>query len=167
MMNKDIVLAFDLSKSNTGYAVFKVRPSEKDFMNKFKIIELDSINTEWMTKSSHPEKLEHIANSVIDILNKYDPATVAFEDGFVQHNIATRMIFEVRGVVRYITRGRDEYFYAPQSVKKEVCGTAKGKKKHHVRKEVSEIYPKLEIKNNDESDAMAVGITYFRRDWEK
>lgn len=75
------------------------------------------------------------------------------------------MIFEVRGVARYLISGRDEFFYAPQSVKKEICGTAKGKSKRDVREEVSKLYPNIEINNDDESDSLAVGITYFRRDW--
>lgn len=151
------LIAFDLSLTNSGYVVGEVTDG------KLTVLELGSIPTTRYTKHSHGFRLKYIADELSKIYKKYPEADAvikegSFSNGFIR---STQIIFKVVGVWELIThlRGHDEFTdIAPSSVKKSVVGNGRAKKKE-VEKVVREITG-LDPSNNDESDAIAVLLSY-------
>lgn len=158
-MSKQQLIAFDLSLTNSGYAVGEVEDGELE------IIEVGSIPTTRFTKYSHGFRLNHIAKEVNKLYKKYPEADAVIKEGSFSngHILSTQVIFKVVGVWELIThiRGHDKFTdIAPSSVKKEVTGNGRAKKKD-VAKRVREITG-IETANNDESDAIAVLLAYCK-----
>lgn len=159
--NVEKIIAFDLSLSNTGYAVGEVTDG------KISIIEVGSISTKRFTRRPLGFRLNHIAQNVKKIFTEHpDAGAVVKERSFSNGRItATQRIFMVNGVwelVAYLN-GVDEYTdIAPNSVKKTVTGNGRASKQV-VAKKVAELTD-VETNNNDESDAVAVLIAYCRQE---
>lgn len=153
------IIAFDLSLTNTGYAVGRVEDGELD------ILEVGSIPTKRFTKYSHGFRLNHIAKEINKLYKRYPEADAVIKEGSFSngHILSTQVIFKVVGVWELIThiRGHDEFTdIAPSSVKKQVTGNGRAKKKD-VSEKVQELTG-IETANNDESDAVAVLLAFCK-----
>lgn len=152
-----IVLAFDLSLTNSGYAVGKITGRDLEFL------EIGSIRTTYKKGEEAGRRLHTIAQAVEKLYKKYPDAEMivkerSFSNGRVK---ATQQIFKVVGVWEMISylAGHEEFTdIAPNSVKKEVTGNGRASKKL-VAEKVKEITG-IEPRNDDESDAIAVLITF-------
>lgn len=158
-MSKQQLIAFDLSLTNSGYAVGEVEDGELE------IIEVGSIPTTRFTKYTHGFRLNHIATEISKLYKKYPDADAVIKEGSFSngHIRSTQIIFKVVGVWELIThiRGHDKFTdIAPSSVKKQVTGNGRAKKSV-VADKVKEITG-IETRNNDESDAIAVLLAYCK-----
>lgn len=145
------VLALDLSLSDSGGCVFTEQG---------KPVEVFSIPTSG--KLSHPERLKIIGDYLQNVKNKYSFKTVVLESGFSRYTASTQALYKVLGVASYIFSGIEQITYAPSTVKKYVTGNGKSEKSE-VEKCILELWPDLKISNNDESDAVGVGLCHFRK----
>jgi len=151
MMKKEkIILALDLSLSNTGVAIFDMQRE---------LIEVQSIPTN-SRNANHGERLKIIADRLIEIKNKYNVCEVAFEAGFSRHYKSTRILSKVAGVAEYVFYDKKQYFYPPSTVKKAVTGSGRASKEE-LKEVVEKKYPNIALKNLDISDAISVGLCHF------
>ena len=118
------------------------------------------------TKASLPfvDRLELIGKEVARIIEEYSPKTLAIENLFIETNQKTAMrVAEARGAILYQARilGLEIYEYTPLQIKVAVTGYGKATKTQvmtMVRKLVSGAES---IKQDDEMDAIAIGLTHF------
>jgi Holliday junction resolvasome RuvABC endonuclease subunit len=143
------IIALDLSLSNTGVCVFDKEGNP---------IELLSISTD--NKMLQQERLRIIGDKFLEIKKKYNIDIMILESGFSKFNISTQAIYRVHGIACYLFSDCEQKTYAPSTVKKIITGNGKSDKKI-VQEHVKKIYPDLEIKNNDQSDACAIGICWL------
>lgn len=161
ILSKKQIIAFDLSLTNTGYAIGEVEDSQLE------IVEVGSINTKRFTKHAHGYRLNFIAEQVAALYKKYPEAdAIVKERSFSNGRIkATQIIWKVVGVWELITfiKGYTEHTdIAPTSVKKQVTGNGRAKKEQ-VAEAVAEITG-ITANNNDESDAIAVLLAYCKQE---
>lgn len=161
-----MILAFDLSLSNTGFAVGKV------VNRKLEIIEVGSIGTKRFAQRSTGFRLDYIAREVNKLYKRYaETEAVVKERSFSNGNItATQQIFKVNGVWEMMTHIADHDFteITPSQVKKELTGNGRASKDEvkdavlsHFRTIMGD--SSLKFGNKDESDAVAVLITYCKK----
>jgi Holliday junction resolvasome RuvABC endonuclease subunit len=137
------------------------------------------------SKKTHGERLKEIANKILELRIKYPTNTICIERGFTRFNMSTQVIYRVHGLINYLFYDCEQIYYPPKTVKEAILkGNAT---KTQVRNEIKKKYPdivftKIEIKDKktkemrideceDESDAFAVGLTYFIKNgiikWDK
>lgn len=161
------VIAFDLSLSNTGWAVGKI------IDRKLHIVELGTIGTKRFAQRSTGFRLSHIAKEVKAIYKKYELDRVVKEQSFSNSRIkATQQIFKVNGVWELMTHLADKDTFAeltPSTVKKELTGNGRASKEEvaeaclaHFRTIMGD--STLKFSNKDESDAVAVLIAYCKKE---
>lgn len=153
-MSKEYVIAFDLSLSNTGYAVGELSG------NTVKVVRYGSIGTRRYASRSQGMRLSYILDELSHLLYEYGDQVKklvkerSFSNGRIQ---ASQIIQKVNGVfevVAYIAGLDDWEEYAPTSVKKLVTGDGRASKEQ-VAQAVTEATG-ITTKINDESDAIAV-----------
>lgn len=154
---KQQIIAFDLSLTNSGYAVGEVEDGELE------IIEFGSISNKRFSRHSHAFRLNRIAEAVTALLKKYPDADAIVKEGSFSNSFikSTQIIFKVVGVWELVAflNGHEHFTdIAPNSVKKAVTGNGRAKK-FQVAEAVKEITG-LETANDDESDAIAVLLAY-------
>lgn len=147
--NLDYIFALDLSIANTGIAIFD---------QKVNLIEIQSIKTN--PKETHGNRLKQIADTLIELREKYDTNLVIIERAFSLHNTATQVLYRVHGIVNYIFCDCQQVYYAPNAIKKTITGEGKADKSQ-VQKVLNDLYPNVKFKDYDQSDAVAIGITHF------
>ena len=146
---KTYIYALDLSLSSTGLCLFT---NDGEFVKSFTI--------ETKTENESQLRLKHIVLSLKDIVKEYPPEIVVIEQGFSRFNKSTQAIFKVHGIVEYLFSEYEQIKYPATTVKKVVGG--KGNiTKEKLRDKILEDYPDIKFKSLDESDAFAVGLTYF------
>lgn len=146
-------------------------------------IHIESIQTN--SKDTHGQRLKVIANRLAQLKEKYPTDIICIERGFTRFNMSTQVIYRVHGVVNFLYADCEQIYYPPKTIKEMIFkGDAT---KEQIRNEIKKRYPniefsKIEVKNKktkevivkeneDESDAFAVGLTYFIKTgkikWEK
>jgi len=151
------IIAFDLSLTSSGYAVGTVEGED------LRIDEIGTIKTKYVKGDEDGKRLNTIAQAVQNLYDKYPNAEkIVKERSFSNGRItSTQKIFKVAGVwelASYLSGHSEFTEIAPNSVKKEVTGNGRASKKE-VSDKVEELTG-LEPANNDESDAIAVLITF-------
>ncbi len=149
------IIAIDPGYERLGIAILeKNKKEELIFSECFK------------TKATIPffDRLELVGLEVAKIINEYEPVVLAIENLFIETNQKTAMrVAEVRGAILYQARilGLEIYEYTPLQVKTATTGYGKANKEqvmNMVRRLVSGAENK---KQDDEMDAIAIGITHF------
>jgi len=146
---KKYVYALDLSLNSTGIALFI---TDGQFI---KTLTIDT-RKEKETKF----KLKKIGKTFLELIEKYPPKLVAIEQGFSRFNKSTQAIFRVHGITNYLFCDYEQIYYPSSSVKKIITGKGNVSKKI-VQECLLNKHPHIKFKNFDESDAFAVGKTYF------
>lgn len=139
----------DLSLSNSGIAIID--------LNTYQPIHIDSIKTN--AKLEHKDRLKQITDKFDELIIKYPPSVIAIENGFVRHNNATKILFKVRGVTERWFYNIEQHYYAPTTVKATILHGQASKEK--IKEVLQKKYPEIEIKDNDQADALGVAITYL------
>lgn len=118
------------------------------------------------TSASLPffERLELVGSRVEHVIETYKPEALAIENLFIANNQKTAMrVAEVRGAILYQTRrlGVPIFEYTPLEIKTATTGYGKATK-DQVISMVQKIIPSTKsLKQDDEVDAIAIGITHF------
>lgn len=144
------IFALDLSISCSGIAVFTENGD---------LLEITSIKTN--PKHEQKNRLKIIGDKLEDLRDMYDPRIIVIERGFTKHNIATQVLYRVHGLANYIFYNCKQIYYAPTTIKKSITGSGKSDKEELKQIILQDYYPNAKFKNNDESDAVAIGLTYF------
>ena len=146
---EEYVYALDLSLANIGIAIF-----DKDG-NVVKILSK-------MTNPKDPIgiRLQTLLNFLCDLDKKYKASKIIMENGFTRFNTVTQQLYRVHGIVNCLFAKEEQGYYAPATVKKTVTGNGKATKSE-VQNKLYELYPGISFRNFDESDAVAIGLTYF------
>jgi len=118
---------------------------------------IDSIPTK--KSQSHGKRLKVIAVKMAELKTNYPTKTIVIERGFSRFNMATQVIYRVHGVCNLLFYDCEQIYYPPKTVKEAILGGNATKKQ--IAEEIKKRYPDLVFKTDDESDSVAVGITYF------
>lgn len=150
-------LGLDLSISRPGFAVLEVK------RRKPILIFCEHIKTN--AKLPHGDRLAHIKAYVDAIRYDYGPfAAVVREKAFHNSRVnATAGGYKVAGIVDYTLRGYDIVELANSTVKKAITGNGRADKRE-VEREVLRWFPQKKFNSDDESDAVAVCLTYLIRE---
>lgn len=152
-----IILAMDLSLSSPAFAVIEKKPRS------VKVLHLSSIRTN--AKKSHGFRLFQIYNHLKEIYEEFGDKIehVVSEKGFSRHARTTQILYMVHGVCRMLTymNGHEVNEVSPTTVKKNVAGNGKASKEQLADAVRGFFKDELTFKNDDESDALGVGITFL------
>lgn len=155
--NKTRVLGIDPGFDRIGAAILE-REDGRETLLYSECIETNK-------KSAHHERVLAIGSRVQELIEKWQPQTLAIEKLFFNQNTSTALgVAEARGVIIYeAARARlSVYEYSPQDVKIAVTGYGKADKiqlESMLRKLVK--IPSAEKKRDDEIDAIALCITHL------
>lgn len=148
-INETYVYALDLSLNSTGVCIFT---------NDGKIVEIMTIDTH--KEKETKLKLKLIGDDFKKLMKAYPPSVVVIEQGFTRFNASTQAIFRVHGLVNYLFCDYEQIYYPSTTVKKVVGGKG-NMSKEELQKSIIEENSRVDFDNYDESDAYAVGLTYF------
>jgi len=143
------IFAIDPSLSNTGIVIFDVNG---------RVVRILSICTN--SKKTHGVRLGEIYDSLVGLRNQYPTQILICENGFTRYNKATQALYKVRGIIELIFSDCECVFLAPKEVKKFAGGDGR-MKKEDVRKVILSKYSDLNFEDTDQSDAFAIGLTWF------
>lgn len=150
-----IILGIDPGMAIMGYGVI-----ESDSYD-MKLIDYGTVTTP--STMDTPQRLLTIYNSVEELVNKYSPDAIAYEELFFNQNVKTALIIgHARGaaVVAGAKQGIDLFEYTPLQVKQAVVGYGRADK-HQVQSMVKLLLHLKEIpKPDDAADALAVAICH-------
>lgn len=151
-----LILALDLSLNSTGYAVMTA--------DDCRLVEKGIIKAK--RKENHHQKLNRQKDVLEGIAKKYE------EDGYELIIVKEQLLFrppktasilaKVHGIVDLLFEEIHEYY--PSSIKKIVTGNGRANKKEveeAVCKRLGKTSEELDFKSDDESDAIAVALTYL------
>ncbi len=148
------IIAIDPGYERLGIAVIeKNKKEELLFSECFK------------TKADLPfiNRLELVGREVERVIKEFSPSSLAIENLFLITNQKTAMrVSEVRGAILYQARlsGLMVYEYTPLQIKIATTGYGRATKKQMISMVHQLISGTKEIKQDDEMDAIAIGITH-------
>lgn len=93
-------------------------------------------------------------------MGEYTPFEVAIERGFTMHNKSTQVIYRCHGVINELLHKYPQFYYPPTTVKKIVAGNGRASKEE-LEEIIASKYPNLSFDNDDESDAVGVGLSHL------
>ena len=154
------LLALDLSLSSTGYSVIQW---EEGCATVLEVGHIDNKRKGRM-KWSHGKRLMNIYEELSFVINSYpDIELVVREKGVSRFNRSTQVLFRVVGVVDLLL---EEYGLQPSKeitiseTKKVITGDGKAEKETVATAVQQYLAEKVNFTNDDESDAVAVGVAY-------
>lgn len=143
------VYALDLSLNSTGVCIFT---------NDGRFVKAVTIDTHDLEETKL--KLNMIGKEFLKLMKDFTPKLVVIEQGFTLYNASTQAIFRVHGVANYIFCIYEQIYYPATTVKKTVGGKG-NMTKQELRDVILSKHPEIKFKSFDESDAYAIGETYF------
>lgn len=156
--NVETILALDLSMNLTGYAILQ------SDVNKVKLIKKGSIKG--TSKESHGQRLKRQYDVLKFLREKYPDAVIVKESLHYGRAKTSSILAKVHGMVDLLFYNETIHEYPAVTIKKEVALNGKAKKEE-VAVAVIEHLSKYDIvditfKTDDESDAVAVALTYLK-----
>ncbi|WP_106768486.1 crossover junction endodeoxyribonuclease RuvC [Paenibacillus faecalis] len=129
--------------------------------NKMIPVQYGSIQTKAHTPEE--ERLNHVYEGMVQLIDTYKPDAVAFEKLFFNRNVTTAMsVSQARGVLilAAVQRGLPIAEYTPMQVKQAIVGYGKAEKKQV--QEMVRMFLKLQSvpKPDDVADALSVAICH-------
>jgi len=149
-MTNEYIYGFDLSMSCTGISIFDLNGN---------IVKVCSISTN--DKDTHGKRLKTIADFILELKEQYPAKMIIIERAFSRFNTSTAVIYRVHGLISYLFYDCIQIYYAPKDIKATILN-GKATKKQIQEKIISE-YPDIKFENEDESDAVSVGLAYFAK----
>lgn len=118
------------------------------------------------TKASLPffDRLGLIGQEVARVINEYSPEVLSIENLFIETNQKTAMrVAEARGTILYQAHilGLEIHEYTPLQIKVATTGYGKATKTQVISMVKKLISGAESIKQDDEMDAIAIGLTHF------
>jgi crossover junction endodeoxyribonuclease RuvC len=156
MENSRIILGIDPGSNIMGYGLINV------VGKKTSIIVMGTI-TQGKT-SDHYDKLKHIFERVLEIIDEYHPDEVALEAPFFGKNVQSMLkLGRAQGVAMAaaLYRGLPIFEYAPLKVKQSITGMGAASKEQ-VAYFLQNIYGFTELPSTlDATDAIAVAVCHY------
>ena len=150
-----VILGIDPGIANVGYGVI-----EYDGF-RMRLIDYGAILTPAGMKL--PERLDIIFDSTTQLMERFSPDAVAFEELFFAKNVKTGIaVAQARGVslMAVYKKNKELYEYTPLQVKQAVVGYGRADK-HQVQTMVKTMLALRDIpKPDDAADAIAVAICH-------
>lgn len=143
------IWAFDLSISSAGVSIFMTEGTP-----------MISFSIKTNAKEGYGKRLRTIYKEINKFSANYPCKEVVVESGFTRFNRATQVLYRVHGLIEFMFSEAEYFSYAPTSVKKTITGNGRATKEEVCEKILS-LYKNIKFKNDDESDAFAVGICHF------
>ena len=151
-----LILGIDPGTAITGWGVVDFHPP-----NRFEIIAYDCIYTK--SHQPLPDRLLQIYQQLQQLLNQYQPETVAMESLFFNTNAKTAMLVgQARGVVKLalVQSGLTIQEYTPLQVKTTLTGYGRADKKQ-IQFMVQQILKLPQLPQPDDAaDALAIAVTH-------
>lgn len=149
------ILGIDPGIAIVGYGIVDM------IGNSFKVVDYNSIITD--AKMELPTRLQKIYRELNDIIRKYEPDDIAFEELFFNKNVKTAItVAQARGVEVLCAKksGCEIFEYTPLQIKQALVGYGRAEKKQV--QEMVKIILNLEKipKPDDVADGLAVAITH-------
>lgn len=149
------VLGIDPGIAIVGYGIIDVTG------NKYSVIDYGAI----LTKSdmAFPNRLEKIYRDLDDIIKKYEPDDIAFEELFFNKNVKTAItVGQARGVEVVCAKinNKEIFEYTPLQIKQAVVGYGRAEKKQIQEMVKFMLNLKKIPKPDDVADALAVALTH-------
>lgn len=154
MQNK--VIGIDPGFDRCGVAVLKKEKGKEKLL--FSTCILTS------PKDDHGTRLLQLGSELSKVIKKWKPSALATEKLFFNINARTALkVSEARGVILYeaAKAGLPVYEYSPQDVKIAVTGYGKADKEQVEVMTLKILSMKSAPRHDDETDAIAVGITHL------
>ena len=149
-----IILGIDPGTTRIGYALLQKNDSGN--------INLITYGCLKINKKAQPERLAEISKSILDLISKYRPQTMAIEKLFFTKNVKTALsVSEARGVIINCASSNNLNVleFTPLEVKLAIAGYGKAEK-YQIQKMVCSILKLNEIpRQDDAADAIAIGLT--------
>lgn len=164
---KKRILSMDLSLNLPAFCVAEVENG------KIEVVHLSHVDNK-KGKFSTAEKLDRIYNELKNIFQKYSPFDVVVrEKGFSRFANTTQLLFRVVGVSDLVAFQEAGFCVIeeipPTSIKTMVAGYSKadkGEVEEGVREHLQEHQKDIKFYSDDESDSVAVAITYaLKKGW--
>lgn len=159
------ILAMDLSLNLPAFCVAEVVGGV------FTIIEISHVDNKKKTKWTTAQKLQAIANEIRRLIDKHGAFDVIVrEKGFSRYANTTQLLFRVVGISDLVALENGDCIAVeeipPTTIKSIIAGYSRASKEE-VEEGVRELLPEhqkeMEFYSDDESDAVAVGLTYCLR----
>ncbi len=114
------------------------------------------------SKQNFPDRLLHVANEVVRLIEKYSPDSVAIEEIYFTNNAKTAIhVAEIRGMLIYLATSRAIPLveFNPLTVKIAITGYGRATKEQMIKMVEKLVHIKTPLQYDDEYDAIALGIT--------
>ena len=152
------IIGVDPGLNNTGFGILDYRGS------KIKVVAYGLVSPP--AKESIPNRLEYLNSHMNDLIDKFNPMSMAIEDSFYSQNVKSAILLgQARGVLLLsaASKGIPSMVYAPRKVKQSVTGSGSSSKRQ-VKYMVEKI---LKIDKNisslDITDALAIGLCHINQ----
>ena len=149
------IISIDPGFERVGIAII-----EKTSLKKDKLVY--SLCFKTSAKIPFYERLNKIGSEIESVIKKHKPEVLAIEKLYFTTNQKTAMgVAEARGAILYIAskNGLQIYEYTPPQIKVAVTGYGKASKEMIMSMVPKLIDIKIDIKSDDELDAIAIGLT--------
>ena len=164
MTNEDVIIGFDPSLNSTGWAVFRgkkpidtgVIEPEKMMRDIKEFKKLDSMQQQTM-------KREVLCREVMNLLKKWNPVSVGIEEERVFNSPTAVIVGQSIGCIEACTYCHSKYYGGNIKVVMFNPSTARGligvygRKKSYILMVVRKMFPDIEIKDHNASDAIVIG----------
>lgn len=152
----------DLSLNCPAFCVADIEAGQ------IEVVHLSHVNNKKKTKWTHAQKLNETSQHIRQLLKDYGPFDdVVRERGFSQYNKTTQVLFKTVGISDLTLYEYADVLsvveYPPTTIKQTITGTGKAKKDEvadAVRKFLKDEQKDIHFETDDESDSVAVAITY-------
>ena len=152
------IIGVDPGLNNTGFGILDYRG------NKIKVVAYGLITPP--AKESIPNRLEYLNSHMNDLIDKFNPMSMAIEDSFYSQNVKSAILLgQARGVLLLsaASKGISSMVYAPRKVKQSVTGSGSSSKKQ-VKYMVEKILKiDKDISSLDITDALAIGLCHINQ----
>ena len=158
MNNVQRTIGVDPGLNNTGFGILDYRGS------KIKVVAYGLITPP--INESIPNRLEYLNSHMNNLIDKFNPMSMAIEDSFYSQNVKSAILLgQARGVLLLsaASRGISSKVYAPRKVKQSVTGSGSSSKTQ-VKYMVEKILKiDKDISSLDITDALAIGLCHINQ----
>ena len=153
------VLSIDVGISNIGYALFDICESGITYLSS------GYLSTKHKTQTK--EKLNIIYTFFNDIVKTQDIKTLIYEQPIFNRGKNGADVVKAEGVLLLVAGNNDLncYSYTAPNVKKTIAENGRADKKEVENAVCKYLNLKLTFKTDHESDAVAIGLTHFIREY--
>ena len=158
MISIQRIISVDPGLNNTGFGILDYKGSQ------IKVIAYGLVTPP--AKESIPNRLEYLNSHMNDLIDKFNPQSMAIEDSFYSQNVKSAILLgQARGVLLLsaASKGIPSMVYAPKKVKQSVTGSGSATKKQ-VKYMVEKILNiDKTIQSLDITDALAIGLCHINQ----